>query len=274
MKPNAIVLGCGPAGLLAAHAARTSGLFEYIRILSRKVKSPIYGAQYLHSAIPMIPFDYPVVVKQILWGSGEKYARKVYADLYDPRLPNSAEQYTGDRTAWDIRNMYDWLWAEYSEYVEDFYLPNRVEMVAAVESLHLPGHIIFNTIPRRTLCKNPGVHQFDFKQIWAAGDSPMRQLDFRTEEDQIICNGEESPRWYRMSRVFGYTTVEWPDSKTPPPVEGVAHVTKPLRTNCDCWPAIRHLGRYGQWKKGVLAHTAYYEAADRILEMYRQGLLV
>lgn len=275
MLPTAIVLGCGPAGLLAAHACRISRMFGTVRIISRYAKSPLYGAQYLHASIPMLPVADPTVVKQILWGTPEGYAKKVYAELYDETLPNSTKQYHGDRSAWDIRAMYDWLWAEYNQYIEDVNFTSRNQMLSIVDELRKPLNTrMFCTIPKNLMCIQPEVHEFKSKQIWAIGDTPDRKVDVPTEEDQIICNGQSGPSWYRLARVFGYTTVEWPDSKTKPPIRGVAHVTKPLSTTCDCWQSFQFLGRHGQWKKGVLAHTAFFEAADKIQEWYRQGLLV
>jgi hypothetical protein len=29
---------------------------------------------------------------------------------------------------------------------------------------------------------------------------------------------------------------------------------------------IRHVGRYGKWKKGVLSHTAYFDTLDYVVK--------
>jgi len=52
------VLGCGPAGLMSAHAAMVATESEAdLAIFSTKRKSPLYGAQYLHQPIPFVSAD-------------------------------------------------------------------------------------------------------------------------------------------------------------------------------------------------------------------------
>lgn len=49
---NIAILGCGPSGLVAAHAAMQININKRVSVFSRNLRSPIYGAQYLHQPIP------------------------------------------------------------------------------------------------------------------------------------------------------------------------------------------------------------------------------
>jgi len=272
MMKTAVVLGAGPAGLMAVHALVHSRLFGEVRVLARGEKSTMYGAQYLHQPIPDI-FVPSTVVRQVLKGEPEEYARKVYGELYDPLLPNSVEQYDGDRKAWDIRSAYNMLWAKYSDRIENIDYSDKKAMSESISRLFDSNSLLFNTMPRQLLCTNVD-HQFKKMAIWAVGDAPDLGVTapFSCHNDSIVCNGMDVPSWYRASKVFGMTTVEWPDASRPP-IDHVVQVSKPISTNCDCWPLIKHYGRYGQWKKGVLAHTAFFEVRDWVEQMMRQGIL-
>ncbi|HEY7420289.1 MAG TPA: hypothetical protein VH593_34240, partial [Ktedonobacteraceae bacterium] len=75
---RAVVLGCGPAGLLAAHACSLNG--ADVRIFSLKRPSYISGAQYLHQAIPGLSGapDGDIMITKV--GTREGYAKKVYGN--------------------------------------------------------------------------------------------------------------------------------------------------------------------------------------------------
>ena len=74
--------------------------------------------------------------------------------------------------------------------------------------------------------------------------------EWRTREEEIddnsiVCDGTDEHAWYRIASVFGYRTIEW--SRLPPPGTIAANVTKPLYTDCDCYPTVLRVGRYGTW---------------------------
>lgn len=258
-KPNVAVLGCGPAGLMAAHATRISG--GNVAIFSRKQKSPLYGAQYLHAPIPGVtdPSD-SVTVDYILRGHIQDYRRKVYGQSWDGTV--SPDELESTHEAWDIRETYDRLWQMYQEKIIDTGIDGAaINQMKASKRFNL----IINTIPLNMLCFRG--HTFRYSTVVAAGDAPALGIDIGTlyhcEPDTVVCNGEEAPSWYRLSRIFGHTTVEWPDG-TKPPVGTASQVIKPLEHNCDCFPDVMNVGRYGSWSKGVLSHTAYQKVYERM----------
>ena len=94
------ILGCGPSGLAAAHAALNTVNCS-LDIFSKKVKSPMWGAQYLHGPVPGIPSAEPTLIRYIMRGAPEDYLRKVYADKWDGTIND--EMRTQAHLAWDIR---------------------------------------------------------------------------------------------------------------------------------------------------------------------------
>lgn len=250
-----LVLGCGPAGLMAAHAAEMTG--HQVLIASKKRKSELFGCQYLHQPIPGVSDPAgAVLVRYLLEGSVTDYREKVYGQGSVASV--SPEDYEGDHLAWDIRSAYDGLWSKYSQFVLDVDLSDPV----ALQGLQTEPELIISTVPAPLLCLKPEQHLFHKQDVWALGDAPERGqfVPYNCQNNSVVCSGERDVSWYRMSRVFGYTTVEWSIDCKPP--LNVSAVKKPLSTNCDCRPEIVRLGRYGKWKKGVLSHEAYYETHE------------
>lgn len=258
---NVVVFGCGPAGLFAAEAAKQSGCD--VIIYSKKNKSTMYGAQYLHRPIPGTEsyLHEGVSIKYLLNGTPESYRKKVYGDMWDGTV--SPEDLEEDHLAWDIREAYHELWDRWSNRIID--LPYGIER-STVRVLHDGSHYgtIINSIPRPQLCFQR--HPFGSTQIWAAGEAPEIgiKLPYNCPPQSVLCDGGEDVSWYRLSNIFGRKTIEWSGERKKPPISGVAKVTKPTSHGCDCWPKITHVGRYGRWEKGVLSHSAYFDTLEKL----------
>jgi hypothetical protein len=222
-------------------------------IYSDKKKSHLNGAQYLHKAIPGTPSDneFPVLVSYIMQGLPFDYRAKVYGAQWDGSV--SPEDLAESHSAWDIRSTYDWLWDEYSGAITDAHLGAASLSSHTVKSFTL----VVSSVPAPVLCSKG--HTFGSSEIWAAGEAPDLgiTLPYGCQPNQVICNGLAEPTWYRISNLYGHKTVEWPGSLTRPPINGAARVQKPLFNNCDCYPDIVRVGRYGAWQKGVLSHSAF-----------------
>lgn len=261
------ILGCGPAGLMAAHAASTSG--AEVKILSQKRKSEMFGCQYLHKPIPGISEGHGTLVDYTLRGTAAGYRQKVYGERWDGSV--SGDDLLGRHYAWDIRSAYDALWRRYSPFVEQMDGIGPGMMGIIVREAEAEGAQLFSSIPAPAICKDKEKHSFLAERVWSIGDAPERGIfsPVTCEENEIICNGFDSPSWYRVSNVFGYHTTEWPwrDGKKPP-IEGVSEVIKPLKTTCTCFPTVNRIGRYGQWTKGILSHSAF----DDMIRMTQEVL--
>lgn len=249
---NVIVLGCGPAGLMAAHAA---AMFECnVKIFSKPRKSFMKGAQYLHRPIPLASKKPEFEISYDLWGTSEGYRDKVYGPGSSVEV--SPVTLSTKHSAWDIREAYDWLWDTYGSYVQEW------EVVDADVSLtpmisRLNPDLVISTIPAYLLCK--GGHAFSSTSIWSTDQSFHTRLG---EENRVVCNGVSDTGWYRSSWIQGWGNTEWPHDRKPPlSSERLWEVVKPIGTTCDCYPGVVREGRYGSWRKGVLAHEAYYNTA-------------
>lgn len=267
MTPTVAVLGCGPAGLAAAHAATVAGFA--VHVYSKPTRSELHGAQYLHHPIPGMTSTAPRRVTVDLVGSHEDYRRRVYGVQADAVPSVSTEDLPPEHDAWDIRSTYDNLWLAYGHRV--------IGGIISPLWLHslLSGttyDVVFSTVPAPALCSNTE-HTFASQDVYALGDAVSRgearaSRVVNVADEHILCNGNGLASWYRAARVFGHTTVEWPiGADAEPLLLGGVRVRKPLETTCDCFPEVTRLGRYGQWKKGVLVHHAYEEALDVCLAL-------
>jgi hypothetical protein len=260
------VLGAGPAGLLAAHAAEREG--RDVRIYTRPdldgnpQKSELHGCQYLHAYIPDAGIPRAGrTVKYLLHGSAADYRRKVYGDHWTGDVSPDEFGPEAYHQAWDLRMLYDHLWAKwYDRMLALEVTPNMVQRSSAMAG---KGQIVFSTVPAKALCLRPDEHKFVTQPIWAMGSryGYDARMPYQAPDMTVECNGEDGPRWYRAATVFGHSTLEWP-AGAKPPVSGVVPVQKPLSTDCSCHlsPRWHRLGRFGKWQKGYLVHHAYQEA--------------
>jgi hypothetical protein len=268
-----MVLGAGPAGLLAAHAGVRAGL-EVVIFSSGAMKSTMYGAQYLHRDIPGVPCGVPHEITVRLTGTAEDYRKKVYGD--SSTGPVSPTVLGNPHLAWNIRQAYDWLWEKYSPLIEPLHLMRESASYFYDHSL-TDYDFHFSTIPLRQLCATgmgEQSHNWESQQIFAIGDAPELGImcPIPTPDFTLEYNGTSDVGWYRAARIFGHTTCEWPAHGRRPPLMNLASVTKPLSTTCTCFPRWQRLGRYGKWKKGVLAHHAF-EEVEAYLASGVQGAL-
>jgi len=250
MKTNVVILGCGPAGLAAAAAVIHSGR-ECVIVSNTSQPSRLYGCQYLHAPVPGYEYAPKTQVGYWLIGTPEEYRRKVYGDKWEGKV--SPEDFVGVHDAWDIRTTYRHMWNELitgnlvwlheEPDIRDGILPDFV--------FALRPEKIISTIPAPALCLKD--HKFTYHTIYASGSTSQKPFD----ENEIICDGTAQHPWYRISRVFGYQTIEW--ATAPETREPHAAVPKPLETDCDCYPEIARVGRYGKWQKSALVHEVYPE---------------
>lgn len=257
MTKTVLILGCGPAGLFAAHAAALAG-FDPI-IASKKRKSEMYGAQYLHRPIPGLIEGAGFDVTYTLQGTSEIYRQKVYGK--DWRGLVSPQEYAEeDHKGWDIRAAYGEAWKLYVDKIQDLPFASSTQVAGFIEAMRLKGvnHLI-STIPLPMLCIDQK-HGFSSQNVWAIGDAPERGIfsPITSDLNTVVCSGSWDDSWYRKSNILGYNSVEWPEKKKVP-IEGVAKVVKPLENNCTCQPDVHRLGRYGLWGKGILSDSAFYE---------------
>lgn len=256
MKPIAI-LGCGPAGLLAAHAA-ASARKKFV-IFSRPEPSRLGGAQFLHKEIPGLTLEDPIEITVMAEGTPEIYRDKVYGT--NERVPFVSFPKMAHHTleAWNLIATYERLWSAYASHI--------VETEVNAMWLHEnEGKFkkVLSTVPASAICKtNSGmiqeVHMFQGQRIWIYTEA----LNANMPDNTIWYDGTRDRSWYRQSRLFGVGGTEYP-IQVSPPVKPLVHGRKPIWNNCNCFPKVVRLGRFGQWKKGVLTHDAFFGAAEAL----------
>ena len=267
-KKRVVVFGAGPAGLIAAQAAEDAGrevfVFTAPDARGNPRKSELHGCQYLHAPIPRFSRDASGpqrLVRYHLKGSSEDYRRKVYGDNWDGEVSPDEYGPEQDHYAWDLRDTYDRLWGAWFSRITAMDLSPR--MAGGLSEVR--GQISLCTVPAPALCLHPDEHKFVSQGIWAMGsrvpsgnETPENYLPYRAPDMTVECNAEVAPRWYRAATVFGHSTIEWPAGPKPP-ISGVVAVNKPLSTDCTCHgrPTWHRIGRYGEWRKGVLTHSVY-----------------
>lgn len=253
MAEQVTILGCGPAGLLAAHAAALEG-YEPL-IVSNKVKSRIGGAQFLHRPIPGIaePIEAQLVLFQHR-GTAEGYAKKVYNDV--TRQTSWHDFNPGTHRVWNMRQAYDRLWESYERYIEDVHItPEFIGGMLAAS----PRHIV-STIPAIVICPDPQAWDWVSQDVWI-----LYGEDLKTEcgDMVILYSGDPHDIWYRQSSLFGWQGVEFSE-----PVPGAVKISKPLETNWPGNPKVHQLGRYGRWQKKVLIHDGF----EGMLALLKSGM--
>lgn len=279
-RTNVHVFGAGPAGLVVALAAREAGhsvtIFTKADANGYPLKSELHGCQYLHAELPLLGMgpEHQTLVRYLLDGPAEGYRQKVYGNAWNGTVSPDEYGPEEDHRAYDLRVAYHQLWDMFQH---DIY-PTTLNAHSLQGILPHRWATTISTVPAPELCGRPDQHTFASTDIWAMGSRvKLRQdpthgappgfipsgMPFRAPESTVMCNGHRDTRWYRAATVFGHSTLEWPDGARPP-ITGVVRVRKPLSTDCDCWQAegLLRLGRYGEWRKGVLVHEVYQRAKE------------
>jgi hypothetical protein len=249
------IVGAGPAGLMAAHAAVQAG--HDPRIYSPYTKSKMFGAMFLHRAIPGVTPDEPELqIRVRKQGTREGYAAKVYGD---PGHPVSWDKFEdGIIPAWSLGRAYDKLWTMYHHSIVDARLKPK-----DIRKIH--GDLVFITAPAPNLCLNAD-HEFHGQEIWVLVEPAIISGNMHW----MTYNGNSDNSWYRFSHINGTKAWEYaqPVPNYRPSVEReIVQGVKPLGNNCNCHSleGFHRLGRFGKWQKDVLTHHAY-EEAERALQ--------
>lgn len=251
--PRVLVIGCGPSGLLAAHAAAQRGFG--VQIVAPKQKSQMGGAMFLHEPIPDLndPEEPTGYIRLLKVGDPEVYAKKVYGRRNAKVSWNLWDE--GLIPAWSMAATYHHLWGKYHDLIED----------ASVSGSEIAGLVadfdaVISTAPLYKLCENSR-HEFRSASVilTARGACDLRNT--------IVYNGQETEGWYRTSNIFGYEWTEYPMECESAPIADARVGRKPTSNTCTCHPGLIRVGRFGRWERDVLAHHAYKEARDALLKL-------
>ena len=258
-KPLVAILGCGPSGLLAAHACDRYGI-PFV-IFSRYQKSDLGGAQFSHIPIPGLTEEIPPVeLRYSVNGEASIYQEKVYESTPVPFVSFENVKDGMVVRAWNLRAIYYQLWERYA--------PNIITQ-PEIEGKWIEKiqdsifDIVFSSIPLIAVCRA----SFDMDVSHQFRSHPIRifnQALADIPDNTIIYDGTKDHSYYRMSKIFGVGSTEWGGSSPVPPGIPLRTVHKPIATNCNCHPKIQRIGRFGTWTKGVLTMHAFNKVIDTL----------
>jgi hypothetical protein len=248
-----IVIGCGPAGLAAAHAAK--GLGADVQILAPKKKTPQNGPLVVQRPIPGINTDHPdgTIRQVVIGGTILDYRYKLYGDI---NIGINGDILKPNYHAWRLPETYQTLWDMYQDSVTDYEVPPP-HMI----KLHQEADLVVSTANAERMCSNPRRHTFISKSV-----AISQQGSLAGQPDNVtFFSAGERPRWVRTSKLFGVCATEWRVEDAPP---GCRIIHKPISTDCDCYPHILRTGRFGAYRNEVWIDSAYwdtYNAVDQII---------
>jgi hypothetical protein len=239
------VLGCGPAGLLATHAAVLRGHDPVVYSIA--TRSEMSGAMYLHGSVPdLTPAEPDGVLTYRKLGYKPGYARKVY---HDPTAPCSWEKFEGQVKAWSLSAAYGELWKRYNGLV----IEHRVNPVS-MDDIVNEYPVVVSSVPAAVICAAPH-HVFKGVNIWVLDGTAITTIPL----NQIFYSGMMSTKWYRASNIFGYQSAEFGD-RADVDKDQLKYGIKPTSHDCTCWSGrgdVLKVGRFGKWAKGELTHMAF-----------------
>lgn len=246
------IIGCGPSGLAAAHAA--AGLADTVDVYAPKRQTPQRGPIMLHRPIPGINNEQPDgYVRQIVIGGDIlSYRYRLYGDI---NIAINGDVLEDGFHTWRVPTAYDIMWAKYSHLIKDGALD-------ADEADDLVGKydLVVNTAPMPNLCRMPGWHEFRSIDVSIVLQSSYPDQPANT----VIYNAYEHIPWVRSSRIFEAEVTEYMPDIAP---EGALTIHKPMSTDCTCHPRIFRTGRMGKWHNETWIDTAYYDVRTTLMSM-------
>jgi hypothetical protein len=255
----ATILGAGPAGLLAALAATQRGYD--VDILAEGGPSKIGGAQYLHAPVPGLTEDIePTMITYVKVGDMDGYAQKAYGE---PAAQVSWDTFvTGEYPAWNLQTAYEELCYRFENRITERHL-EQSDIDLICQGTNGP---VFSSIPLKSICKDELAHDFQGQRVI------FTEEEYVKVPEMIVYNGRLNDPWYRAACLFGYCSTEyalvpgtgWNEVPNGLKDKVVFDGIKPTMNHCNCYtkyPNFHKVGRFGQWRRGVLTNHAYEEVA-------------
>lgn len=246
------VVGAGPSGLSAAHAA--AGLDCEVTVHAPKVMTPQRGPITLHRAIPGINNTQPdgYVRQIVIGGSILDYRLKLYGDV---NIAINGDVLEHGFPTWRVPETYRRLWVLYQDLITDSKLDaDELDVLAEKNDL------VVCTAPAPDFCRRRDQHEFTYKEI------AIREVSSYPDQppNTVIYNAYSHITWVRSSRIFDARVTEW-DIDDAPPYARI--IKKPLSHNCDCHPLVFRTGRFGAWHNETWIDHAYFDTFKLITSM-------
>lgn len=244
------VLGAGPSGLVAAHAAASLG--HDVCLYDAEPREPdgqTAGVFYLHQSCDL---DVPSsVVRTSAVGTRDGYRDKVYGPSYDGHVSYPA--YETESVVWDGMAALAHLWSRF----QDRIIPAYVEGFDDVQTVAGMYDRTICTIPAMILAPHL---TWESQQVTVATRSRIAP----PVAGCVIYEGHADVPWYRYSDIFGRETYEYvPNAAVDVSddygwtIRNVEKVVTAPRANFPDLDNVMFAGRYGAWNKRCLTHDVY-----------------
>jgi hypothetical protein len=284
-----IVLGAGPAGLLASWGAFNQGAHVTIYDVDPSYRPErIFSLQYMHH-----PCDVPGVRDlklhyQIVGPDGpEKLVEERFIDgpshrdlvkrMYNLKLKRPLDEANSTRflfdtptTVWSLRDAYRILYHLFEPSMK------RIRPLAWIDVVALSAmfDVIVNTVPLSILRPNL---RWPVRTGWIA----MDWLPIDLADDHCLYSLQEADPWYRATNLDGGKATEfvdpvpgWPSSFKERGWGGAAlqelrkvaenTVLDDLKLNETLPKNLLFTGRWGSWNPKALTHQAYFDTMEMI----------
>ncbi|TXH16790.1 MAG: hypothetical protein E6R03_04940 [Hyphomicrobiaceae bacterium] len=242
-----LIIGAGPAGRMAAHAAAMAGAMFHI-VAPDDGPHLLHGAQYLHEEIDGVDCGDPFDIEYIKLGTEEVYRQRVYEGVADPPT-SSWNSYSGVVPGYDLRRVYSRLRKMYPITRMDPFDRSGLETMLDFSTWDL---VVF-TGNRPAVMTGETYVSTTIEASISTGVQGQNRIEYF---------GVDYPNVpLRSSLIEGHSTMEWPDSQGA--FLGRHRLVKPVRVeNPDPLsehPRLLLAGRMGKWDKNVLVHHVYEE---------------
>lgn len=262
---NALILGAGPSGMMAAHAASHRGYHVTIWDRDPDKTRRNSGVYFLHEDC-FLALDAVDVQQRVLGSDGMSSAElaAAYGDkVYGSAAKVSKVSVVGANSQTVIRGYNSGqaiarLWDFYGGQVEKQNVADLHEVQWGLERYD----VVISTIPFPVLFPYVGVSS---EQVWIKwGQAPP-------DEAFVFYNVNPHAPWYRCSAIFGVFTMEYAHGYKPTRTKGyrVGQVTKVIRRHRDPIVPERLIltGRYGAWNKSFLTHTVFSHVLQELCQL-------
>lgn len=246
MTHSVAIVGSGPDGLLAAHAADICGWDFTVYSVGKYGDEPINPDEYLTEPIPGMTENITVVVDHHRIGTAEEYDEKIGFPDSLPIVSATNEDDWKDY-AWDLQACYEKLKAAYFKHVVPASKwPGPINHNSPfVEMLH-ESDLVISTVPRPMWAEKGSAIDFKYAKLWRKND-----VFGPKENNVVIHDGSKDVGFCIAAQVFGRIVTYWPHNRKPP-IEGLEEHVIPLRTEGLPMPeGIVHFGSTAMWLSDV-----------------------
>lgn len=271
---RALIIGAGPAGLLAAHGAWTAGA-EVSILDAHPAYRPgtIFSLQYLHE-----PCGLELAVRRMLlfyrttersWpGYDPDRAREAYnRKLGRPEGEENSTRFLFNTpvAVWSLKDAYRTLWSMYKGMIRE----QPVTWSQLIQYCEIYD-VVISTAPLDKLLPD---------LVWPVrtGLIAMGWLPFEVEHNTCVYSLDPDVLWYRATRLDGGMATEfirrsdtagvdimlrpgWPTVQPLRKVKDHRNVIGPRPGN------LTLTGRWGSWDPAKLTHDAYKDARRAVLD--------